>query len=59
MGNGAARFGDVAGGAITATAAKTFINGKKVALVGDGVAGHGDSPHSSPTMATGATTIRV
>ena len=47
---GVARDGDLCGGAIKATAIKTFVNGKKVARIGDKVEQHGDSPHDDATL---------
>ena len=45
---------DVAGGAIIQGSPSVFANNKPVARIGDRVAGHGDSPHSGPVMATGS-----
>ena len=42
---------DAAQGVITGPGASTvFANNKKVSVESDGVAGHGDSPHSSPRL---------
>jgi len=54
---GVARNGDTAGGAITATAIKTFVNNLAVARVGDSVASHGTGPHASATLVAGSLTV--
>lgn len=45
---------DVAGGAIVAGSPNVFANNKKVARIGDAVAGHGPGSHGGPVMATGS-----
>jgi uncharacterized Zn-binding protein involved in type VI secretion len=35
------------------------INGKPIVLQGDPVAGHGDSPHNSPTMVEGSSLFKI
>ena len=51
--------GDLAGGAVTATATITLVEGKAPIRIGDPVASHGSGPHSSATMATGSLTVLV
>jgi uncharacterized Zn-binding protein involved in type VI secretion len=42
---------DSAGGIILGPGSKyTYVNGTKMTLLGDNVAGHGDPPHSAPVM---------
>lgn len=48
---------DSAGGAIVKGSPNVFVNNKPVARVGDQVAGHGRSPHSSPVMAKGSPNV--
>jgi uncharacterized Zn-binding protein involved in type VI secretion len=52
-----ARHGDICGGAIIATATKTFVNGKKVARIGDRVTSHGTGGHSGAVMIEGSTDV--
>ena len=52
---GAARAGvDSAGGTISAGSPDVIVNGSPIARIGDPVAGHGDSPHASPSMSAGS-----
>jgi len=51
--------GDSAGGAVTATAIKTLIEGKSPIRIGDLVASHGVGPHIAATMVEGSTTVIV
>ena len=48
---------DVAGGGIIQGSGNVFANNKPVARKGDGVAGHGRAPHSSPVMAVGSENV--
>lgn len=57
MGLGIARNGDTCGGAIIATATKTFVNGILVARLGDAVETHGTGPHAAATMVEASSTI--
>lgn len=44
---------DSAGGVIIGPGASSWTwNGSKISLLGDAVAGHGESPHSGPVIAT-------
>lgn len=54
MSNGVTVTGDVAGGAIVGSATTFTLNGLPVAVVGDPVASHGDSPHAAATLAEGS-----
>ena len=45
---------DVAGGALIQGSSNVFAENKPVVRIGDAVAGHGKSPHNSPTMAAGS-----
>lgn len=56
---GISRVGvDTAGGTILGGGQSTvFCNGSVVAVIGDAVAGHGRTPHSSPTMVEGSSTV--
>ncbi|MNP88966.1 hypothetical protein D3C85_13600 [compost metagenome] len=46
---------DSAGGVIVGPGSSTWTwNGKKISLVGDAVAGHGNGSHAGPTIATGS-----
>lgn len=38
---------------------KVKLNGKYLAVVGDSVAGHGKSPHSSPVMVEGSGKVTI
>jgi len=60
-GKGITRVGiDTAGGLISGPGSSTvFAEGSKVSLPGDGVAGHGDPPHASPTTANPAITVNA
>ncbi len=52
---GAARQGqDTAGGTLIGGSPNVLVNNSPVVRIGDPVAGHGRSPHSSPTMAVGS-----
>lgn len=57
----AARMGaDAAGGSLLSPPQTTvFVGGALWVVVGTPVSGHGISPHSSPTMAKGSTTVYV
>lgn len=44
--------GDRAGGAVTATATRMFVNARAVVRFGDPVESHGEPPHAAATMAT-------
>ena len=50
---------DSAGGVLTAGSGNVFVDGAAAVRVGDAVAGHGDAPHDSPTMAVGSSTVFV
>lgn len=51
---------DSAGGVITGPGAtRLTVNGIKVSLLGDRVAGHGDGAHRGPTMVQGSSVLRV
>lgn len=54
-----ARMGDPCGGTIIASATKMTVNGLAVALLGDSVSPHGDSPHSNATLVQGSPKITV
>lgn len=56
---GAARVGlDIAGGIILGPGNPTvLVNGFPISLIGDAVAGHGDSPHNSPNMTVGSNNV--
>ncbi len=56
---GVSRVGvDSAGGTIVGPGvASVIVNGSPVSVIGDSVAGHGDAPHSSPTMVAGSGTV--
>lgn len=56
---GISRVGvDAAGGTITGNLAPTvFVNGSPIAVKGAAVAGHGPSPHASPTMSGSSSTV--
>ena len=45
---------DVAGGALIQGSSNVFVENKPVVRIGDAVAGHGRSPHNSPTMSAGS-----
>lgn len=57
--SGVSRVGtDSAGGTIIGNLVPTvFINGSPIAVVGSAVAAHGDSPHNSPVMVGGSSTV--
>lgn len=49
---------DKAGGTIIGPGSKfTYVNGTKMTLIGDRVASHGNSPHSSPVMVQGSSNV--
>lgn len=50
---------DAAGGVLVGGSANVFANNAAVVRIGDPVAGHGKSPHSSPVMATGSGNVFV
>jgi len=51
-------YTDNAGGPIISGAnATVFANGTPVAVLGSQVAGHGDSPHSGPSMITASGSV--
>lgn len=56
-----ARDGDLcggeAGGAITATAMTTTVNGLAPVRIGDPIAPHGEPPHAAATMLEGSETV--
>ena len=52
-----ARNDDLCGGAIIATATKTFVNSKLVARIGDKVTSHGTGAHSVAVMVEGSSTV--
>ena len=52
-------MGDVAGGAVTATATRCIHGALPVIRIGDAVASHGTGAHASATMATGSTRLIV
>ncbi len=58
---GVSRVGlDVAGGTIIGVLVPTVrVNGRKVAVKGAAVAGHGPSPHSNPVMVGCSSTVRA
>jgi len=51
--------GSIAGGAISATGTRCMVGDKPVAVVGDEVLGHGDSPHDSVTMSEGSSRLVI
>lgn len=51
--------GSIAGGAISATGTRCLVGGEPVAVVGDVVLGHGDSPHDSVTMSEGSSRLVI
>lgn len=50
---------DSAGGKVTTGNMSVEINGLPVAIVGSKIQGHGDSPHSSPSMNVGSASVLV
>jgi uncharacterized Zn-binding protein involved in type VI secretion len=50
---------DSAGGALIKTQTTVFANGEEVIVHGDPVTGHGNSPHSSPTMIAGSNNVFI
>jgi len=56
---GISRVGvDSAGGTILGPGVPSVVvNGAPVSVIGDSVAGHGDSPHASATMVGGSGTV--
>ena len=56
---GVTRVGqDTAGGVVLNGGNSTvFVNGSPGAVIGCQVSGHGDSPHSGPSMITGSSTV--
>jgi uncharacterized Zn-binding protein involved in type VI secretion len=54
-----ARNTDICGGAIIATATKTFVNGLLVARLGDTVTSHGTGPHAAATLVGCSLTVLV
>ena len=57
---GIARMGiDAAGGAAVTGSTDVFINGVGAVRIGDVIAGHGDSPHTTNQMTTGSATVFV
>lgn len=56
-----ARVGvDSAGGVITGPGeSSVLVNGSPISLIGDSVASHGDSPHSSATIVSGSSTVKA
>ena len=49
---------DTAGGTIISSPVSTvFVNGALVAGIGSAISSHGDSPHSSASMAVGSSTV--
>lgn len=50
---------DSAGGILTAGSPNVFVNGASAVRIGDSVAGHGNSPHNSPKMAKGSSTVII
>lgn len=58
--SGVARMGiDNAGGAIITGSPNVIVNGVGAVRIGDVVAGHGDSPHTTNQMVTGSSTVFV
>lgn len=58
--SGVSRMGiDSAGGVIITGSNDVYINSANAVRIGDSVAGHGNSPHSSPVMVTGSPTVFV
>lgn len=51
--------GDPTGGAMIASSSQVFVQGKKVVLVGDSVAPHGNGPHNGAVMVQGSTSFLV
>ena len=47
----------VAGGIANSTTTSVLVNGKPIAVLGDSVTDHGDSPHDSATLVLGSTTV--
>lgn len=58
---GVARVGvDAAGGTILGGGnSHVYCNGALVAVLGDGVAGHGIPPHAAPVMASASSTVFI
>jgi uncharacterized Zn-binding protein involved in type VI secretion len=57
---GATRKGlDTAGGVLIQGSPNVFVNGAASVRIGDAVAGHGNSPHSSPRMVTGSSSVFI
>lgn len=57
---GATRKGlDSAGGVLVGGSPNVFANKAASVRIGDAVAGHGRSPHSSPVMATGSSSVFI
>lgn len=54
---GCARNGDTCGGSIIATATKTFVNGRKVARLGDPITAHGPGVHASAHIASASPNV--
>lgn len=50
---------DSAGGKIVSGNMSVEINGLPVSIIGSKVAGHGNSPHSSPSMVVGSSSVIV
>jgi uncharacterized Zn-binding protein involved in type VI secretion len=50
---------DMAGGKLIGASGNVFTNNQGQVRVGDKVEGHGKSPHSSPVMAKGSSTVFV
>ena len=59
MSKAALKGTSIAGGPITSGASRTTIEGIAPARVGDTVQGHGDSPHSNPTVASGSSKVNI
>lgn len=55
----AARDGDVAGGAISATQGLVTTDGLALVVVGDPVAFHGGGTHVAATMAAGSAVVTI
>lgn len=57
---GITRMGmDSSGGALITGSQNVFVNGAGAVRIGDVVAGHGDSPHTTNQMVTGSSTVFV
>jgi len=56
---GVCRDNDTAGGDLIPSQSTVFANSEEIIVHGDSVAGHGDSPHDSPTMIAGSNNVFI